>query len=222
MEEDEETGGCQSSVVSFQPQPDQTESEGNSPSTLPFPKEEGAGEETGFPRETFLGLLRSGLWPATALAYLGVSRAEWREERARDAKLTAEVAKAIAAFEMIHIRNLHTKIQEADWRGSAWWLAQRFPKRYGGGHQTREAERAVDEILGVLDRALRNAGTPPASSGTRSVGISSGCPFAAANRHGDRRKQSIAKRNDFRAIRSYNSAHYLRVRMSMCGQLPLP
>jgi hypothetical protein len=90
-----------------------------------------------------------------------VSRAQWREARASDAKLSADTAKAIAAFEMIHIRNLHTKIQEADWRGSAWWLAQRFPKRYGGSRTTREAEKAVDEILGVLDRALRSEFTTP-------------------------------------------------------------
>jgi hypothetical protein len=53
-----------------------------------------------------------------------------RDARVRDAQLEADTAKAVAAFEMIHVRNLHTKIQEAnDWRGSAWWLAQRFPKR---------------------------------------------------------------------------------------------
>jgi hypothetical protein len=40
-------------------------------------------------------------------------------------------------------------------------LAQRFPKRYGGGRTTREAERAVDDILGVLDRALRSEFSAP-------------------------------------------------------------
>jgi hypothetical protein len=66
------------------------------------------------------------------------------------------MAKSIAAFEMIHVRNLHTKIQEAnDWRGSAWWLAQRFPERYGGGRQTRDIEKAVEEVVESLDQALK-------------------------------------------------------------------
>jgi hypothetical protein len=67
---------------------------------------------------------------------------------------------------MIHVRNLHTKIQEAnDWRGSAWWLAQRFPKRYGGGRPTKEAEKAVEEVLTVLDRALRTEFSTPSELG---------------------------------------------------------
>jgi hypothetical protein len=89
-----------------------------------------------------------------------------REARARDGQLAADTAKAVAAFEMIHVRNLHTKIQEAnDWRGSAWWLAQRFPKRYGGSHQGRDAAKAVDEVLTLLDRALRTEFTSPSELG---------------------------------------------------------
>ena len=122
--------------------------------------------ESGFPRETFLGLLRSGLWPAAALAYLGVSRDEWKAARETNAKLGRETAKAVATFEMIHVRNLHAKIQEAnDWRGSAWWLAQRFPKRYGGGRQTKDVERAVDAVLTVLDEALSAEFTAPSEVG---------------------------------------------------------
>jgi hypothetical protein len=119
-----------------------------------------------FPRETFLGLLRTGVWPVTAIAYLGVTRDEWRAARASDPQLTADTAKAIAAFELIHVRKLHEKIQEAnDWRASAWWLAQRFPKRYGGGRTTKEAEKAVDDVLTVLDRALRREFSAPEDLG---------------------------------------------------------
>jgi hypothetical protein len=116
-----------------------------------------------FSREKFLGLLRAGLWPATALAYLGIGKAEWREMRQADASFAAEVAQAVAAFEMIHVRNLHAKIQEAnDWRGSAWWLAQRFPSRYGSGRENRQVERAVEDVLTVLDEALGAEFTAPA------------------------------------------------------------
>jgi len=108
-----------------------------------------------FTREKFLGLLRSGLWPATALAYLGVGKHQWRELRKEDASLGGEVAQAVAAFEMIHVRNLHAKIQEAnDWRGSAWWLAQRFPNRYGSSRENKQVDKAVEEVLTVLDEAL--------------------------------------------------------------------
>jgi hypothetical protein len=76
------------------------------------------------------------------------------------------VAKATASFEILHVRNLHTKIQAAtDWRGSAWWLAQRFPKRYGGGRQGKEVEKAVDEVLTVLDRALLSEFSAPSELG---------------------------------------------------------
>jgi hypothetical protein len=120
----------------------------------------------GFPREMFLGLLRSGLWPATAIAYLRVSRAEWREARESDTKLAADTARAIASFEVIQLRNLHARIQQAnDWRASAWWLAQRFPKRYGGARQGHEAERAVDDVLSLLDRALSAEFNSPAELG---------------------------------------------------------
>lgn len=62
--------------------------------------------------------------------------------------------------------NLHTKVQEAnDWRGSAWWLAQRFPKQYGGGRQGKEVEKVVDEVLTVLDRALRSEFNAPSELG---------------------------------------------------------
>jgi hypothetical protein len=94
-----------------------------------------------------------------------VTRAEWREARASDAKLTTDMAKAIAAFEVLHVRNLHAKIQEADWRGSAWWLAQRFPTRYGSGQRSREGEKAVDQMLTVLDRALRAEFSAPGDLG---------------------------------------------------------
>lgn len=119
-----------------------------------------------FSREKFLGLLRSGLWPATALAYLGIGKDEWRELRKADKSLAADVAQAVAAFEMIHVRNLHAKIQEAnDWRGSAWWLAQRFPKRYGAGRENKQVEKAVEEVLNALDAALSAEFTSPAEVG---------------------------------------------------------
>src|SRR5262245_59270624 len=108
-----------------------------------------------FSREKFLGLLRAGLWPRTALAYLGVDRDQWQELLETDASLGADVAQEVAAYEMIHVRNLHAKIQEAnDWRGSAWWLAQRFPKRYGAGRESKQVEKAVEEVLTALDEAL--------------------------------------------------------------------
>jgi len=115
-----------------------------------------------FSREKFLGLLRAGLWPGTALAYMGIGKTEWRDMRKADASFAAEVAQAVAAFEMIHVRNLHAKIQEAnDWRGSAWWLAQRFPNRYGSGRESKQVEKAVEEVLAVLDEALSAEFTAP-------------------------------------------------------------
>ena len=114
----------------------------------------------------FLSLLRSGLWPASAIAYLGVGRDESREARRNDPQLAADTAKSIAAFELIQLRNLLTRIQDAnDWRASAWWLAQRFPKRYGGARQTHNAERAVDDVLSLLDRALSAEFNSPTSWG---------------------------------------------------------
>jgi hypothetical protein len=109
-----------------------------------------------FSRETFLGLLRTGLRPSTALAYLGVRPDRWQEIREADPTLRKEMGKAVATFEMIHVRNLHARIQEtSDWRGIAWWLAQRFPSRYGGGRQGKEIEKAVENIVEAIDDSLR-------------------------------------------------------------------
>jgi hypothetical protein len=119
-----------------------------------------------FVREKYLGLLRSGLWPGTARAYLGIGRDAWQEIKDSDARLAEETAQAVAAFEMIHVRNLHAKIQEAnDWRGSAWWLAQRFPHRYGGGRESKEVDKAVENVIGLLDEALRAEFSEPAEFG---------------------------------------------------------
>ncbi len=119
------------------------------------------GEEA-FSRETFLGLLRSGMRPQSALAYLGIHPDRWQEIHAADPTLRTEMARAVATFEMIHVRNLHARIQETtDWRAIAWWLAQRFPKRYGGGGATTEVEKAVEKVLSVLDEALSAEFTSP-------------------------------------------------------------
>ncbi len=119
-----------------------------------------------FSRETFLGLLRTGLRPNSALAYLGIRPDRWKEIRAADPALRTEMAKAVATFEMIHVRNLHARIQEtSDWRGIAWWLAQRFPSRYGCGRQSKEVEREVEHVIGLLDEALRTEFTEPAEFG---------------------------------------------------------
>jgi len=119
----------------------------------PQPSESGAA----FPREQFLGLVRAGLWPAAALAYLEIGKAEWEAARQRDAELSAETRKASAAFELIHVRNLHAKIQEAnDWRGSAWWLAQRFPRRYGTERRRGTSGADLAKALGALEEALRD------------------------------------------------------------------
>ncbi len=116
-----------------------------------------------FQREKYLGLLRSGLWPGTARAYLGIHGERWQELRQSDSLLAEETAQAVATFEMIHVRNLHAKIQEAnDWRGSAWWLAQRFPSRYGNARESKQIEKAVEEVLTVLDDALSAEFTSPA------------------------------------------------------------
>jgi hypothetical protein len=120
---------------------------------------EGSAKPGDFPREEFLNLLRAGLWPHDALAYLRVSKAEWKRRQQCDPALIEETRRAIAAFQLIHVRTLHERIQQAnDWRGSAWWLAQRFPKRYGnerrrGGNSAR--------LLAALDRALREEFSDP-------------------------------------------------------------
>ena len=118
---------------------------------------------TDFSRETFLGLLRTGLRSNTVLAYLGVGSERWQDIREADPTLRTEMAKAVATFEMIHVRNLHARIQEtSDWRGIAWWLAQRFPNRYGTGRESKQVEKAVEEVLTVLDEGLSSEFTSPA------------------------------------------------------------
>jgi len=117
---------------------------------------------TAFQQETFLGLLRSGMRPRSALAYLGIPPDRWQEIRAADPTLRTEMARAVATFEMIHVRNLHARIQEAtDWRGIAWWLAQRFPQRYGGGGAITKIDKEVERVLSVLDEALSAEFTSP-------------------------------------------------------------
>ncbi len=87
-------------------------------------------------------------------AYLGVGSERWQDIREADPTLRTEMAKAVATFEMIHVRNLHARVQEtSDWRGIAWWLAQRFPNRYGTGRESKQVEKAVEEVLTVLDEA---------------------------------------------------------------------
>ena len=119
-----------------------------------------------FQREKYLGLLRSGLRPATARAYLGIRGEAWQELRRSDSRLAEDTAQAVAAFEMIHVKNLHARIQEtSDWRGIAWWLAQRFPNRYGGGRETKDVEKAVENVIGLLDEALQTEFSEPAELG---------------------------------------------------------
>lgn len=131
---------------------DATSQNASSESCIPKPEPSSAE----FSRETFLGLLRTGLRPNSALAYLGISANRWREIRDADPTLRTDMAKAVAAFEMIHVRNLHARIQEtSDWRGIAWWLAQRFPSRYGAGRGNQEAAKAVENIVAAIDDSLR-------------------------------------------------------------------
>ena len=52
-----------------------------------------SGASSPFPREEFLGLVRAGLWPDSALAYLGIEKVDWERARGLDPKLSADARK---------------------------------------------------------------------------------------------------------------------------------
>src|SRR5438128_2011358 len=68
----------------------------------------------------------------TARNYLAVSAEQLRAELQRNAEFARQLARAEAAAELQHMRNVHQASQaDKNWRTSVWWLERRAPERFG-------------------------------------------------------------------------------------------
>lgn len=67
----------------------------------------------------------------TAANYVGCSVVELRQTVRSDQAFAAELTKAAAAAELMHMRNIQQAAkQDKYWRASVWWLEHNAPDRY--------------------------------------------------------------------------------------------
>jgi hypothetical protein len=82
-------------------------------------------------KATIRGILSVGCDRQTAADYVGCSLADIRRTMQQDASFMAEVRRAEAGIELMHMRNVQEAAEKKkDWRASVWWLEQRSPERF--------------------------------------------------------------------------------------------
>jgi hypothetical protein len=77
------------------------------------------------------GILSVGCDRQTAVDYVGCSLADIRRTMLEDAAFMADVRRAEAGIELMHMRNVQEAAEKKkEWRASVWWLEQRSPERF--------------------------------------------------------------------------------------------
>src|SRR5687768_13729973 len=77
------------------------------------------------------GILSVGCDRQTAVDYVGCSLADIRRAMLEDAAFMADVRRAEAGIELMHMRNVQEAAEKKkEWRASVWWLEQRSPERF--------------------------------------------------------------------------------------------
>ncbi len=96
------------------------------------------------------GILSVGCDRQTAVDYAGCSLTDIRRSMQQDAMFMAEVRRAEAGIELMHMRNVQEAAeQKKEWRASVWWLEQRSPERFARkvGTMTAKQLKAFSAML---------------------------------------------------------------------------
>ena len=102
-------------------------------------------------RQELRSILLIGCDRTTARNFLGLAPAELREALAGDDGLAELVARAEAAAELHHMRNVHGAAKdEKNWRASVWWLERRSPERFARRDAASWSPGELAEVLEEL------------------------------------------------------------------------
>jgi hypothetical protein len=100
-------------------------------------------------------ILSLGCDRQAAVKYVGWSFEELRGELLQDAAFAADVRRAEAASEMMHMRNIHNAAQDdKHWRASVWWLERRAPDRYGRRAAESVTPLQLESFLALIVSAV--------------------------------------------------------------------
>lgn len=135
-------------------------------------------------REALL-ILSIGCDRATAASYVGTSAASLEAATAEDRAFADAVARAEAAAEMAHMRNVQQAAkEEKNWRASVWWLERRLPDRYGRRNAESVTPGELKRFLAALAEAVAEEVSHPQDrerllQRVRSLGVLEEPPFAS-------------------------------------------
>lgn len=102
-------------------------------------------------RQELRSILLLGCDRTTARNFLGLAPAQLREALAGDDGLAVLVARAEAAAELHHMRNVHGAAKdEKNWRASVWWLERRSPERFARRDAASWSPSELAEVLEEL------------------------------------------------------------------------
>ena len=103
-----------------------------------------------------LALLASiGCDRQTVCHYVGCSPAELLDALRQRPEFAAQLARAEATAEVLHMRCIHDAVKESkNWRASVWWLERRAPERYGrrapAGLTVAELQAVIEQLCDVI------------------------------------------------------------------------
>lgn len=93
-----------------------------------------------------------------AARYLGCTLDEFQAELARQPTFARDLAKAEAAAELVHMKNLKIAAEdEKNWRASVWWLERRSPERYGRRNPTAIPAGQLQSFLSEVAQVISDA-----------------------------------------------------------------
>jgi len=102
-------------------------------------------------RRDICAILTLGCDRETAANYVNCSLMDIRRQMATDTAFAADVRRAEASSEMMHMRNVQGASREAkNWRASVWWLERRAPDRFGCRSTDAISPKRLQEFLEVL------------------------------------------------------------------------
>jgi hypothetical protein len=96
------------------------------------------------------GILSVGCDRQTGADYVGCALADIRRSMQQEATFMAEVRRAEAGIELMHMRNVQEAAEKKkEWRASVWWLEQRSPERFARkvGTMTAKQLKAFSAML---------------------------------------------------------------------------
>jgi hypothetical protein len=107
------------------------------------------------------GILSVGCDRQTAADYVGCSLADIRRTMLEDGAFMADVRRAEAGIELMHMRNVQEAAEKKkDWRASVWWLEQRSPERFArkvGTMTARQLKAFTAMLLDIYREEVRDA-----------------------------------------------------------------